>query len=145
MLRRLALAGTPPTRRFCTNSITKKPSSLNPESLRQSLAQKINCNYIIHFGNAWAVVALGMQEMLHLRACMVMASTCGVAFNLLQPKPLWAPAGWAVFFIGTISPTLTLTLPSLYPHPNSRSRRPDFHPPQRKETDRDGRGGPCSL
>ena len=44
---------------------------------------------------------------------MVMASTCGVAFNLLQPKPLWAPAGWAVFFIGTISPILTLTLPSL--------------------------------
>lgn len=30
---------------------------------------------------------------------MIGASSCGICFNLLQPKPLFAPACWGVFFI----------------------------------------------
>jgi len=39
------------------------------------------------------------QDMLYLRSLMIGASTCGIVFNLLQPKPLFVPAGWGVFFI----------------------------------------------
>lgn len=56
-------------------------------------------NVLCHIGNGCAVVALGQQDMLNLRACMVAASSCGIAFNLLQPKPLWVPAAWGLFFV----------------------------------------------
>eukprot|EP00854_Cymbomonas_tetramitiformis_P023557 gene23557-28528_t len=54
----------------------------------------------VHLGNAFAVLALGMQEMLPLRLLMVCASFCGIIFNLLQtPVPMLAPAAWGVFFV----------------------------------------------
>ena len=37
--------------------------------------------------------------MLQLRSLSVTASFCGIAYNLLQPTPLWAPAAWGAFFI----------------------------------------------
>ncbi|GAB5369741.1 hypothetical protein AAMO2058_001431700 [Amorphochlora amoebiformis] len=58
-----------------------------------------NSNYIIHFGNALILLAINQTDMLYLRGFTVCATVCGIAFNLLQPKPLYAPAGWGVFFI----------------------------------------------
>jgi hypothetical protein len=60
---------------------------------------RINPSYVIHFGNGLAVIAMGSSDMLELRTFSMCSSTCGVAYNLLQPKPLWVPVGWGVFFI----------------------------------------------
>ncbi len=37
--------------------------------------------------------------MLELRMFMIGASCCGISYNLLQPKPLLAPAAWGTFFV----------------------------------------------
>lgn len=58
-----------------------------------------NPSYVVHFGNLLAVAAMGSSDMFTLRSFSICASFCGIAFNLLQPKPLWAPAAWGVFFI----------------------------------------------
>lgn len=42
---------------------------------------------------------LCQKDMLQLRSLSVTASFCGIAYNLLQPTPLWAPAAWGAFFI----------------------------------------------
>ena len=39
------------------------------------------------------------KDMLQLRSLSVTASLFGIAYNLLQPSPLWAPAAWGGFFI----------------------------------------------
>jgi hypothetical protein len=46
-----------------------------------------------------AVLALCTNDMLQLRCCMVGASLWGIAYNILQPTPLLAPAGWGCVFI----------------------------------------------
>lgn len=58
-----------------------------------------NINLLCNVGNGFAVIALVQQDMLVLRSCMVCASACGITFNLLQPKPLYTPAGWGLFFV----------------------------------------------
>lgn len=55
--------------------------------------------YIIHVGNSLAVFAMGASDMLQLRGFMIGANACGIAFNLLQPKPMVQPALWGVFFL----------------------------------------------
>eukprot|EP00040_Diaphanoeca_grandis_P029012 m.168871 g.168871 ORF g.168871 m.168871 type:complete len:427 (+) comp31541_c0_seq1:157-1437(+) len=55
--------------------------------------------FFIHFGNLMAVFAMGSSDMLPLRSFMIGASTFGILYNLLQPIPLVAAAGWGIFFI----------------------------------------------
>jgi len=59
----------------------------------------LKLSYIAHVGNACAVVALCTNDMLQLRCCMIGASSWGIAYNILQPTPLVAPACWGCFFI----------------------------------------------
>ena len=59
----------------------------------------IQPNTIVHFGNFLAVCAMGTADMLTLRGFMAGASLCGIVFNLVQPKPLFAPAAWGCFFV----------------------------------------------
>lgn len=54
---------------------------------------------VCNVGNLIAVVGMCQTDILLLRACMMGASTCGIVFNLMQPKPLWVPASWGLFFI----------------------------------------------
>ena len=42
---------------------------------------------------------MGSTDMLQLRSFMIGASASGIVYNLLQPRPLWAPACWGTFFI----------------------------------------------
>lgn len=42
---------------------------------------------------------MGSGDMLTLRAFMIGATTCSIAYNLLQPTPLVLPAYWGVLFI----------------------------------------------
>jgi len=65
----------------------------------RSGAPWLKLSYLVHLGNACAVVALCTNDMLQLRCCMVGASLWGIAYNVLQPTPLLAPAGWGCFFI----------------------------------------------
>jgi hypothetical protein len=44
-------------------------------------------------------MAMTSSDMLPLRCFMVGASSCGILYNLLQPKPLIPPAAWGIFFI----------------------------------------------
>jgi hypothetical protein len=46
------------------------------------------------------------KDMLQLRSLSVTASCCGIAYNLLQPTPLWAPAAWGAFFISCHLPLI---------------------------------------
>lgn len=57
------------------------------------------CHYFIHVGNCIVLLAINQKDMLQLRSLSVTASCCGIAYNLLQPTPLWAPAAWGAFFI----------------------------------------------
>ncbi|CAE7558756.1 unnamed protein product [Symbiodinium natans] len=57
------------------------------------------CHYFVHVGNCIVLLAINQKDMLHLRTLSVTASCCGIAYNLLQPTPLWAPAAWGAFFI----------------------------------------------
>ena len=45
------------------------------------------------------LLAINQKDMLQLRGLSVTASLFGIAYNLLQPVPLWAPAAWGAFFI----------------------------------------------
>lgn len=57
------------------------------------------CHYFVHVGNCIVLLAINQKDMLQLRSLSVTASFCGIAYNLLQPTPLWAPAAWGAFFI----------------------------------------------
>lgn len=58
-----------------------------------------NRHVFVHSGNLVLLVAVNQTDMLNLRALSIVASMCGMAYNLLQPTPLIAPACWGVFFI----------------------------------------------
>ncbi|CAK9000082.1 unnamed protein product [Durusdinium trenchii] len=57
------------------------------------------CHYFVHIGNCIVLLAINQKDMLQLRSLSVTASLFGIAYNLLQPSPLWAPAAWGGFFI----------------------------------------------
>jgi len=59
----------------------------------------LNATYFVHTGNLLLLLAVNQTDMLWLRCLMIVASACGVCFNLLQPTPLYAPAVWGGFFI----------------------------------------------
>jgi hypothetical protein len=81
-----------PTRRqtLCTTS--------SQPTLYDHLASR--CTWFVHAGNCLILVAINQTDMLTLRELSVGASTCGIVYNLLQPKPLMVPAIWGTFFIG---------------------------------------------
>eukprot|EP00656_Telonema_subtile_P055990 TRINITY_DN8844_c0_g1_i2.p1 TRINITY_DN8844_c0_g1~~TRINITY_DN8844_c0_g1_i2.p1 ORF type:complete len:351 (+),score=44.65 TRINITY_DN8844_c0_g1_i2:236-1288(+) len=54
---------------------------------------------MVHVGNMLAMCAMGMSEMLYLRSFMIGATLCSIGFNLVQPKPLFVPAGWGCLFV----------------------------------------------
>ncbi|CAJ1357701.1 unnamed protein product [Effrenium voratum] len=66
-------------------------------TLRERLSSK--CHYFVHFGNCLVLLAINQTDMLQLRMLSVTASLFGMAYNLLQPTPLLAPAAWGGFFI----------------------------------------------
>ena len=68
-------------------------------SAREKIGSEQRISYIVHFGNLLAVAAMGSDDMLSLRTFMIGASASGIMYNLLQPKPLFAPACWGIFFI----------------------------------------------
>eukprot|EP00466_Bigelowiella_natans_P006452 jgi/Bigna1/135160/aug1.28_g9868 len=55
--------------------------------------------FFVHVGNALALFGATQTDVLSLRMFMISATACGITFNLLQPKPLFAPACWGVFFL----------------------------------------------
>mmetsp|Transcript_18971 Transcript_18971/g.44198 ORF Transcript_18971/g.44198 Transcript_18971/m.44198 type:complete len:364 (+) Transcript_18971:81-1172(+) len=59
------------------------------------------CNpaYIVHIGNVVALAAVSQSDMLYLRCLLVVSTCCGMAYNLLQATPLWAPAAWGIVFL----------------------------------------------
>ena len=56
-------------------------------------------HWFVHAGNGIVLVAINQTDMLRLRYMSVAASCFGMAYNLLQPKPLIAPAAWGAFFV----------------------------------------------
>lgn len=64
-----------------------------------SLGEKVQ--WFVHGGNVILLGAVNQTDMVMMRLMMVIASTCGLAYNILQPKPLVPPAIWGVFFIGS--------------------------------------------
>eukprot|EP00929_Paragymnodinium_shiwhaense_P102243 TRINITY_DN65430_c0_g1_i1.p1 TRINITY_DN65430_c0_g1~~TRINITY_DN65430_c0_g1_i1.p1 ORF type:complete len:370 (-),score=25.86 TRINITY_DN65430_c0_g1_i1:98-1207(-) len=56
-------------------------------------------NYLVHFGNVVMLAGLSQTDMLSLRCMLVVSSSCGIAFNMLQPKPLIVPACWGLAFL----------------------------------------------
>lgn len=60
-------------------------------------------NYFVHAGNSMAVCASCSDDMIQLRSFMIGATCCSIAFNLLQPTPLWTPCYWGSFFIAAHS------------------------------------------
>lgn len=59
----------------------------------------INPTYLVHFGNVVALAALSQSDMLYLRCLLAVSTTCGISYNLLQPKPLIPPAIWGCAFL----------------------------------------------
>jgi len=57
------------------------------------------CVYFVHAGNIIVLIAINQTDMMNLRCFSVVATCLGIGYNLLQPKPLLAPAAWGVFFI----------------------------------------------
>ncbi|EOD22997.1 hypothetical protein EMIHUDRAFT_447764 [Emiliania huxleyi CCMP1516] len=55
-------------------------------------------NLFVHAGNSLAVCASMSEDMVSLRGFMIGASSCSMAFNMLQPAPLWTPVYWGGFF-----------------------------------------------
>lgn len=56
-------------------------------------------HYFVHVGNVIFLMAINQTDMLQLRTLSAGASVLGLAYNLLQPVPLYAPAAWGVLFI----------------------------------------------
>jgi len=56
-------------------------------------------HYFVHVGNVIFLMALNQTDMLQLRTLSAGASVLGLAYNLLQPVPLYAPAAWGTLFI----------------------------------------------
>jgi len=72
------------------------------ETLCSRLRSKLGpakLNWILHTGNILAIGAASSDDMLQLRTCMACASGCSILFNMLQPRPLWNPAAWSLFFL----------------------------------------------
>lgn len=77
-------------RQFC--SLISNPA-------RVSVCRCLNPNYFIHTGNFILLIAVNQTDMFALRGLSVLASGCGIAYNLLQPKPLLPAAIWGGFFL----------------------------------------------
>lgn len=56
-------------------------------------------HYFVHAGNLIFLAAINQTDMMNLRALSIVASAFGIAYNLLQPVPLFAPAAWGMFFV----------------------------------------------
>ena len=85
----------------CGTCLPRRPlctASSQPATLVDHLASR--CTWFVHAGNCLILVAINQTDMLTLRELSVGASTCGIIYNLLQPKPLIVPALWGTFFIG---------------------------------------------
>lgn len=54
--------------------------------------------YLIHTANIFALLAMGSQDMLSLRTFMICGNFFGIAYNLVQPRPLVASALWGALF-----------------------------------------------
>lgn len=67
-------------------------------------------HYFVHAGNLIVLAAINQTDMLLLRGLMVTATSFGIVYNLLQPKPLITPACWGLFFIGCHVFYITLLL-----------------------------------
>ena len=52
---------------------------------------RANPTVFVHFGNCIVLLAINQTDMLQLRGLSIGASFFGIAFNMLQPKPLKAP------------------------------------------------------
>eukprot|EP00931_Biecheleriopsis_adriatica_P068661 TRINITY_DN42586_c0_g1_i1.p1 TRINITY_DN42586_c0_g1~~TRINITY_DN42586_c0_g1_i1.p1 ORF type:complete len:336 (-),score=57.93 TRINITY_DN42586_c0_g1_i1:37-1044(-) len=74
-------------------------ASAAPDGFLSRIRAVIPANYFVHTGNVMLLLAVNMSDMLALRSLSVVASCCGIAYNLLQPKPLIPPATWGVFFV----------------------------------------------
>ena len=73
-------------------------SSSTHARLRRAVGPE-NVTYFVHVANLCACCALVSDDMLALRTFMIGSSASMIAFNMLQPKSLVAPAAWASFFI----------------------------------------------
>ena len=102
---RLPTLPAPSARRPLTNYRVRHASSdaavttIGPAEALLS-ACRSRCSYFVHFGNCIVLLAINQTDMMHLRGLSIGASCCGIAYNMLQPNPLVAPALWGVFFIG---------------------------------------------
>mmetsp|Transcript_28574 Transcript_28574/g.51935 ORF Transcript_28574/g.51935 Transcript_28574/m.51935 type:complete len:353 (-) Transcript_28574:170-1228(-) len=79
--------------------VIRKCSSESASS-KPAIKDWCNPSYIVHFGNVVALLAVSQSDMLYLRSLLVVSTCCGMAYNLTQPTPLWAPAAWGIVFLG---------------------------------------------
>ena len=55
-------------------------------------------NLFLNLGNVLYIVAYSVRDMLWLRIITVVATLCLMPYYYYQPKPLYAPIGWATLF-----------------------------------------------
>lgn len=87
-------------KRFCSG-----PASISFGEMLQERR-----NVFVHVGNVIFLLALNQTDMVNLRTLSITASFLGLAYNLLQPVPLYAPAIWGVLFIGSNTYNLAMIL-----------------------------------
>lgn len=86
----------------CASSTTSTATTGGANKAVEALLTtcRSRCSYFVHIGNCIVLLAINQTDMMQLRGLSIAASCCGIAYNMLQPKPLIAPALWGLFFIG---------------------------------------------
>eukprot|EP00930_Biecheleria_cincta_P075342 TRINITY_DN62508_c0_g1_i1.p1 TRINITY_DN62508_c0_g1~~TRINITY_DN62508_c0_g1_i1.p1 ORF type:complete len:344 (+),score=41.85 TRINITY_DN62508_c0_g1_i1:89-1120(+) len=92
-----------PTVRHCTTASSSSASVAGPMSALKAFHNFMQPygQYFVHVGNVILLLAINQTDMLSMRLMMVTASGLGMAYNLLQPKPLFAPALWGCGFLAS--------------------------------------------
>lgn len=96
--RLLKLGRAPLLRRRPSSSNTAPPPSSPLSFLRRHVPpEKVSA--FIHLGNVCALGAMCSHDMIQLRSFMISATTMGMLYNLLQPRPLMPPVYWGLVFV----------------------------------------------
>ncbi|GAB5036857.1 cyclic nucleotide-binding domain partial [Nannochloropsis oceanica] len=100
--------------RRLSSSLSPSPSSSSPPvtpppSPAMKFGPPKGGHALLHFGNACALLSFSMTDVFLLRSLAMVATTCGVIYNITHSPPLRVPAIWGLVFL-TVNGTMILSL-----------------------------------
>ncbi|EWM20664.1 Cyclic nucleotide-binding domain protein [Nannochloropsis gaditana] len=92
-----------------TTSTSPSVQAANPPPPAAKFGPPKGGHALLHFGNTCALLSFSMTDVFLLRSLALVATTCGVVYNLTHSPPLRIPALWGMVFLA-VNGTMILSL-----------------------------------